>query len=48
MTNDKENIPINKPMKKRGRPLGGKRNKENGVQMVHSFFDQENMNELKE
>lgn len=46
--NDKENIPVNKPFKKKGRPLGGKRNKQNGGSIVNSFFDQENKNVLKQ
>lgn len=48
MTYNKENIPINKPYKKKGRPLGCKHKKQNDETMVNSFLDMENKTELKE
>lgn len=48
MTYDKENIPVNKPYRKKGRPLGCKHKKQNDEPLVGSFLDLENKIEPKE
>jgi len=48
MTYNKENIPVNKPYKKKGRPLGCKHKKQNDEPLVGSFLDLENKIESKE
>mgnify|MGYP006079182683 FL=1 len=47
MTYNKENIPTNKPQKKKGRPLGCKQKKHIDEPLVASFMD-ENKVEAKE
>ena len=42
MTYNKENIPVNKPYKKKGRPLGCKQKKPSDEPLVGSFTDKEN------
>jgi len=48
MTYNKENIPTNKPQKKKGRPLGCKQKKQIDEPLVASFMDLENKIEMKE
>jgi hypothetical protein len=48
MTYNKENIPINKPYKKKGRPLGCKHKKPTDEPVVGSFTDLENKIKPKE